>query len=45
MSVDPVYIEMFSVDPDHVLVEGDKMRNNYFGLVDCSEIDRITESW
>ena len=41
-----VDIEMFSVDPDRVLVEGYKMRNKVFvGLVDCSEIDRRTDSW
>ena len=46
MTVSIVDIEMFSVDPDRVLVEGYKMRNKVFvGLVDFSEIDRRTDSW
>ena len=45
MVVAPVDIVMFSVEPYHVLVEGDTMRNKVFvGILYCSENDRRIES-
>ena len=43
--VDSVYIWMFSLDPDHVFMEGYTMRNiGFVGIVDCSVFIWISES-
>ena len=45
MVVASVDIVMFSLDPDHVFLEGDIMRNRVsIGFVDGSEFGRRTES-
>ena len=43
--MDSLEIVMLSLDPDHVFMERDIMRNRVFGLVYCSDFDRKIASW